>query len=413
MFPTVNVSSYEAIISQEDYLNYKHAIDDLAVVCKCYEENQLSRLEVIKRRFHQQPEADRVANTIEQTAWLASMQENDQLGLRNRVATINRIHAKLQACQKEPQAGAYLSALDMYNSSLKVVRAWNQMWLSPEFHIQSPYAAGEINDLQPLEIPEKSLSEDEVYVELLREHPELIGSCNNHKEGAYEIETKPEEIAEIRQKTYTRVYEKTRSHALAAAFSQIGEVFKGPYGWTIVRDPVTSPAGHKHTYQRFLQTTPGAVMMPIVVDKDGKEKIVLVLIFRHATRTFEFELPRGGAQPGETLDATAIREALEEAGCVIEKATYLGRVTVDTGVMSASPLIFEGDVIDLVKPRQEKTEAIREIFLFSREELDRAQALTRGDIEYTVEKDGVKYSGYLRDPFLNSALRLKDLSQIN
>lgn len=413
MFPTVNVSSYEAIISQEDYLNYKHAIDDLTVVSKCYKKKKLNRLEVVNNRFLKQPEADRVANTIDQTVWLASIQENDQLGLKNRIATINRIHAKLQACQKEPQTGSYILAADMYNTSLKVMRAWNKMWPSPEFHIQSPYAAEVMNDLQPLEIPEKSLSEDEVYVELLREHPELIGSCNNHKEGAYEIETKPEEIAEIRQKTYTRVYEKTRSHALAAAFSQIGEVFKGPFGWTVVRDPVISPAGHKHTYQRFLQTTPGAVMMPIVVDKDGNEKIVLVLIFRHATRTFEFELPRGGAQPGETLEATAIRETREETGYVIEKATYLGRVTVDTGVMSASPLIFKGDVVDLLAPKQEKTEAIKEIFLFSREELNHAQALTRGDTEYTVEKDGVKYSGYLRDPFLNSALRLKDLPQIN
>lgn len=422
----INLAPYEVIISENDYLNYKHAVEDLKVVYKCYKKDELHRLEMVNTRLHKQPKVDQLAKTIEKPFWITDTQSNDKLGLKNRIAIINRVHAQMEACQKEPQVGSYLLAADMYNTSLKVMCKWNRMWPSEEWHLQSPYAVREMNSLQPLQIDEKPFTECEKALEscseLLENNRELIGEYNNHTDGVYEIVTDKEKIQEMYQQTYQRLYEKTRSHEIAAAFSQAGIVFNGPFGWKIVRDFVISPVGHQHTYQRFLQGK-GAVMMPIVVDDDGNEKIALVLNFRHATRTFEFELPRGGAKADEIPAQTAIREAHEETGYVIEDAIFLGEVATDPGVMNSVVPIFMGKAVRLEAPKQERTEAIKGVFLFSMQELQKA--LMKKDASYTAKINGQDYTGcvingvatidgkeyntHFRDGFLNSALFYKQL----
>ncbi len=435
----IHLAPYEVIISQDHYLNYQQAVEDLKVVYKCYKKDQSHRLEVVNGRLHKQSKADRQAHTIDKASWINEIQRNDVLGLKNRIATINRVHAQMEACQKEPQAGSYLLAANMYNTSLKVMREWNKIWDSPEWHIQSPYTVKDTDPLQPLQINEKPLTEGEKalinYFELLAKNPELIGEYNDRTEGVYEIVTDEEKIQEMYQQTYQRLYARLGSHATAAAFSQAGLVFDGPFGWKIVRDNVRSPVGHQHTYQRFLQGK-GAVMMPIVVDDQGNEKIVLVLNFRHATRTFEFELPRGGAKTKqdpenplleipETPEETAVREALEETGFRIKEATYLGEVATDPGVMNSVVPIFMGKTVRLEAPKRERTEAIKGVFLFSMEELNKAlmkkdafyEAIINGQnytghiIKGVVNIDGKAYNTHCRDGFLNSALLYKQLHE--
>lgn len=424
----LHLAPYKVSISQDHYLNYQQAVEDLKVVYKCYKKDQLHRLEIINGRLHKQSKADRQANTVDKTLWVNEIQSNDSLDLKHRIAIINRVHAQMEACQQEPQVGSYLLAANIYNTSLKVMREWNKIWPSQEWHIQSPYAVGETDPLQPLQINEKPLTETEKafinYFELLAKNSELIGEYNDHADGVYEIVTDEEKIQEMYQKTYQRLYARLGSHETAAAFSQAGVVFDGPFGWKIVRDNVISPVGHQHTYQRFLQGK-GAVMMPIVVDDQGNEKIVLVLNFRHATRTFEFELPRGGSKADETPEQTAIREAHEETGYVIEEASYLGEVATDPGVMNSVVPIFMGKTVRLEAPKRERTEAIKGVFLFSMQELHKAlmkeeasytakingQDYTGRIIKGVVNIDGKEYKTHLRDGFLNSVLLYKQLHE--
>jgi 8-oxo-dGTP pyrophosphatase MutT (NUDIX family) len=45
-------------------------------------------------------------------------------------------------------------------------------------------------------------------------------------------------------------------------------------------------------------------------------QIILVLNFRHPTRSWKLELPRGGMQSGETQEEAALRELKEETGFI-------------------------------------------------------------------------------------------------
>jgi ADP-ribose pyrophosphatase len=60
-------------------------------------------------------------------------------------------------------------------------------------------------------------------------------------------------------------------------------------------------------------------------------KILLVRHFRHATRKWHYEKPRGYVDSDEPEEQAATRELLEEIGAVAENLTHLGGMYTDTG----------------------------------------------------------------------------------
>jgi ADP-ribose pyrophosphatase len=55
-------------------------------------------------------------------------------------------------------------------------------------------------------------------------------------------------------------------------------------------------------------------------------ELVLVRQWRHGTRRFELELPAGALEPGESPEAAAARELLEETGYTARSISRLGEV---------------------------------------------------------------------------------------
>ncbi len=225
-------------------------------------------------------------------------------------------------------------------------------------------------------------------------------SKGDYKAGEIEIVTNPVEIAQIEELQKNRLL-KNYTLEEAVSFSRVG-IFAEDQYILGVRDAVIFPTGAKGTYDRLiwkngLSGPPGVAVLPIYPDGG----IALNLNYRHATRSWELELPRGLKKEGETLEAAALRELQEETGLEVEKPIYLGAMTPDSGILSSVVPIFMGKVTKAGLSDQEFSEAIEGIYIFTQDEIKKG--LKQGYLE-------IKGKGKvpLRDPFLTYALVVMD-----
>ena len=117
------------------------------------------------------------------------------------------------------------------------------------------------------------------------------------------------------------------AQGLPRSWGWTGVVYEDPY-LIVLRDAVRRPDGSLGTYVR---TTPasaadGAAVLPVL---DGH--IVLLRHFRHATRTWHREIPRGFGEPGVSPAGLAIAELREETGAEVRQLTGLGTFHSNTG----------------------------------------------------------------------------------
>ncbi|MET4925934.1 NUDIX hydrolase [Streptomyces sp. PSRA5] len=111
---------------------------------------------------------------------------------------------------------------------------------------------------------------------------------------------------------------------------------------TLVRDAVRFPGGQLGLYLRVLTPgdVPGVVMLPLIDAGPAGPDVVLVEHYRHATRAWHLEVPRGAGQPGETGPENAIRELKEELGVGLDELVPLGKVHADTGMLSGHAELY-------------------------------------------------------------------------
>ena len=98
---------------------------------------------------------------------------------------------------------------------------------------------------------------------------------------------------------------------LAKEWSRVGIIAEDSYLYWI-RDAVVFPSGLSGTYDRILWKSslngpPGIVIAPTI-----HKKILVNLNYRHATRSWEVELPRGLRHKDETLLEASERELHQE-----------------------------------------------------------------------------------------------------
>ncbi|MGW2558429.1 NUDIX hydrolase [Streptomyces sp. NPDC001514] len=115
-----------------------------------------------------------------------------------------------------------------------------------------------------------------------------------------------------------------------------GVLYADPYVM-LLRDPVRFPDGRTGTYIRSVSpnTEPGCVVLPLL---DGG--VVLVEHYRHATRSWQWEVPRGFGTRGLGAEANAAKELSEEIGANVLELTALGAVHPDTGMVADHVLLF-------------------------------------------------------------------------
>jgi ADP-ribose pyrophosphatase len=158
----------------------------------------------------------------------------------------------------------------------------------------------------------------------------------------------------------------------------------------VVRDPVLFPSGATGTYLRIferpaLDGLAGVVIVPI---REGM--VWLRWNFRHPTRTWELECPRGYRHPGANAEQTAITEVREELGFEVEELHEVGSIYSNTGILASEALAFVATLKQGTPvPQPELGEAFGEMVALSPAELH----------QYIVK-------GTIRDGFTLSALQL-------
>src|SRR5580700_8301723 len=101
---------------------------------------------------------------------------------------------------------------------------------------------------------------------------------------------------------------------------RVGVLAADPYLGTLARDAVRFADQSLGVYNRHIGE-PGCVIMPKIGDH-----IVLIRIFRHATRDWAWEFPGGRISPGENPDLTALHELEEEIGATGASLQALGTI---------------------------------------------------------------------------------------
>lgn len=246
------------------------------------------------------------------------------------------------------------------------------------------------------------------YHKLLTLFPETLGRNGSWKQEEIEIATDPYEIQRIVKLNIQRLQRLGFSKEESERYSQIGVIAEDQY-WMWIRDAVTFPGGIPGTYNRIvwkhaLSGTPGAVILPLL----SNGKIVVNINFRHATRSWEMELPRGARKDTETSVAAAKRELFEETGCTAQKMVYLGEVAPDSGLVSGTIDVYLCQVAAKKLPQPDEGEAIAQNLDLSVSEI--LQAFQKGYIITDIK--GVKTKVHCRDSFLSYALLQAQLRKL-
>ena len=168
------------------------------------------------------------------------------------------------------------------------------------------------------------------YFELLEKYPRLFQNDN----ALIKIIKDQGQIyswQEQRQKELTTMN-------LPQNWADIGVVFNDPY-FFVVRDLVQFPNGRMSGYCRVLSEANLSGGYGVVVLPEYQGKIMLLHQYRHPTRQWHYEVPRGYGELNTPAEKNARKEVEEETGGKIAELVDLGEFHNNTG--------FEGGAVSL------------------------------------------------------------------
>lgn len=232
----------------------------------------------------------------------------------------------------------------------------------------------------------------QAYLQFLQENP-LLGPLGDVSKGEIQISKDVKQMSQLE----------------ASMGRIVGIVARDNY-WIWVNDPVIFPSGKAGVYGRLLWVNSlkgfaGVAVMPILPDG----RIVLNRNYRHATRSWEYELPRGCTAKNETMEAAARREVQEETGMILDELIFLGNMAPDSGLTNTIVPIFCAKVKAQENATPEDSEAIAGIEAFTLVELQ--EGYVKGYISKTIGDEVQQIP--LRDPFLAFALLQASFRHIN
>jgi ADP-ribose pyrophosphatase len=208
-----------------------------------------------------------------------------------------------------------------------------------------------------------------MYDDLRESFPELFV---NPPGASFVILTEPDDVAAAEEARTTEL----AGYGMPAFMAETGVVYFDPF-FMLVRDAVRMPSGALGTYGRTI--SPGNASGVVILPRYGDD-VVLVHHFRHATRSWHDELPRGFGLPGSDPEENARRELKEEIGVEATALHDLGGIYPDTGATGTAVRLFYAEVAE--PPRAaDAEEGIDSVRLVSPAELGamiRDEAVTDG-----------------------------------
>ena len=159
----------------------------------------------------------------------------------------------------------------------------------------------------------------------------------------------------------------------------------------VLEDPVRFPDGQTSTYLRLFSRPELTGEHGTVMLARWEGKYVLLRLFRHPTRSWELECPRGFGEPGCSPEDNARREVREELGVAAVRLERLGETCPNTGLLATRAHVFLAELSAApgAGGTDRLAEAIGEYILVERDELLRLIA-----------------EGKIRDAFTLSAVLL-------
>ena len=125
--------------------------------------------------------------------------------------------------------------------------------------------------------------------------------------------------------------------------------------WMRLReDQVITPGGKKGIYG-VVETSPAIGIVPL----DDALHTYLVGQYRYALKKYSWEIPEGGAEPGETLLAAAKRELREETGLIAGRWTKLGTLYTSNSITNEVGHLFLAEKLKNGTAAPEHTEALK------------------------------------------------------
>ena len=245
----------------------------------------------------------------------------------------------------------------------------------------------------------------ETYLKFLTEHQAVLGKKGNFKEGEIEVVTDTLRIRDVEKLQKARCLKKGMSEEDAILASKIGLISEDLY-WIFIRDAVIFPTGAEGSYNRMIKKCSldngpaGVAILPLLPEG----RIAAIVAFRHATRVWELEIPRGDRQPLEPIEVALKRELEEETGFYTSESIYLGDMAPDPGMASSIVPIYLAKVDKQGLSNQDYSEAILGVRTFTIAEIK--EALVKGYLDLDVK--GKQEKVYVRDSFLTYALFLAE-----
>lgn len=183
------------------------------------------------------------------------------------------------------------------------------------------------------------MSDLAAYFALVRSRPEMF---RNPPGAGYEILLDEGDIQRAQQHM-ARLLE---AAGAPAEWAEVGVAFRDQYV-AILRDAVRFPDGSLGTYIRTVPpegSHPGVVILTV-----WQGKVLLIRHFRHATRDWHLEIPRGfGSSPDASQSAE--RELAEEIGATGIRLAELGEAYPDAGIGDARVALFYAEVSSFGQP---------------------------------------------------------------
>lgn len=173
------------------------------------------------------------------------------------------------------------------------------------------------------------------YFALMESHPELFRDKNA-----------PLKI--IRDKAEILNWQ-NEQNGLPAEEIEIGILSKDPY-MLLLRDLVEFPDGSKFGHTRVIHSANlsgkyGVIILPVL-----ENRVLLINHFRHSTRQWHLEVPRGYGETGLSSEENVYKELAEEVGAETSSLVSLGSVYPETGLESQKVDMFLANLISVKSP---------------------------------------------------------------
>lgn len=174
----------------------------------------------------------------------------------------------------------------------------------------------------------------EDYLAFAKAHPALFA---NPPDGGITILLNEDKIREAE----ATVAQRLEAHGLPAEWARVGITFRDQYVF-LLRDAVRFPGDSLGTYSRLISEEDdprGVIILPVY-----QQQILLIRHFRHATRTWHLEIPRGFGVKGLTSEENAKKELDEEIGARSSRLISLGQIYPNTGMTAECDELFFAEV---------------------------------------------------------------------